>query len=209
MKKASTLLACVLLAVCALSLCSCNVLSGLQNAVRYPDAYTLSYEVTDAQGVVTTVTKTVDTNGNVYYKDASGEAVYIPDGDAFVKYQKNAEGIFEQLSDSKLTKKAVEAETAGIDAYAKESAKQFMPTATQEADTEKLGRACHVYSVGVGSETTGSYHYYYVDVETGICLGVEVKNAALGQNLPYDGESFICVVFETENVQNVAEYVQE
>ena len=70
MKRGLTWIVCALLAACALSLCSCNTLSELQNAVRYPDTYTLSYEVTDSEGTVTTVTKTVDANGNVYYKDA-------------------------------------------------------------------------------------------------------------------------------------------
>lgn len=209
MKRGLAWIVCTLLAACALSLCSCNTLSELQNAVRYPDAYTLSYEVTDSEGTVTTVTKTVDANGNVYYKDATKEAVYILDGSSYVRYQKNAEGIFEKLSDSKLSKKAVEAETAGIDTYAQESKMQFMPTAKQESDAEMLGRTVHVYKLGVGSESTGSYHYYYVDKETGICLGIEVKNAALGQQLPDDGESFICVVFETENVQSVWDMIEQ
>ena len=209
MKKGLALLVCALLAACALSLCSCNTLSELQNAVRYPDAYTLSYEVTDSEGTVTTVTKTVDADGNVYYKDAAKEAVYILDGSSYVAYQKNAEGVFERLTDSKLSKKAVEAETAGIDTYVQESKMQFMPTAKQESDAEMLGRTVHVYKLGVGSESTGSYHYYYVDKETGICLGIEVKNAALGQQLSDDGESLICVVFETENVQSVWDMIEQ
>ena len=203
MKKVFTILTCVVLAISALALSSCGVLSELKDAVKYPDSYRLSYEITSADGRVTTVTKAVDKNGNVYYAESDNETVYILEGSAYVRYEKNSDGVFEKTSGSKLTKKAVEAETSGINTYAEESKKQFMPTAKQENNTEILGRDCEVYKLGVGNESNSSYHYYYVDAQTGICLGVEVKNTALGNSVAHDGDSFVCVEFITDNVEDI------
>lgn len=209
MKRFLKILVGIVLAVSALALSSCGILSDLNNAVQYPEAYSLSYEVTSEDGTIQTVTKTVDESGNVYYKNADAEAIYIRMGSSYVKYVKNEAGAFEAISESKLTKKAVEDETAGIATYAEESKNKFMPTAKQESNREMLGRTCEVYKLGVGTEENSSYTYYYVDQETGICLGIEVVNTALGQNIAHDGASFVCVEFLLEDIDDISNMINE
>lgn len=209
MKRILALILCVVLGVSALALSSCNIISDLANAVTYPDSYLLSYEVTNADGTIFTITKMVDDNGNVYYRNADVEIVYILEGSGYVKYEKNEMGEFARTSDTKLTKTAMDNETKEICSYAEKSLNKFMPTATQEADAEMLGRVCEVYKIGVGDEDNSSYHYYFVDNETGICLGMEVKNTALGSNVPHNGESFICTEFTVGNVYNIEDVISK
>ncbi len=206
MKKLTTVLICIVLVISALALSSCNIISDLNNAVKYPDSYLLSYEITSDDGIVSTVTKAVDEDGNVYYMDTDKESIYILDGSSYIRYEKK-NGEFVKTSGAKLTKTAMENETKAINTYAEKSKDSFMPTAKQESDTEMLGRSCKVYKLGVGNENTGSYTYYYVDSETGICLGTEVKNTALGNNVAYNGKSFICTEFYTENVPAVSKMI--
>ena len=207
MKSITKALICGVLIVIGLSFCSCDILFDLNDAVKYPEAYTLSYEVTSENGTVTTITKTVDENGNIYYRNADTEIVYIAEGSSYIKYEKKSDGSYAKMSSNKLTKKAVENETAGIKTYAEESKKQFMPTAKKENDAEMLGRACEVYKLGVGTENNSSYTFYYVDKITGICLGIEVKNTALGQSVDYDGETFVCTEFSVSNIENIANMI--
>ena len=209
MKSITKPLICGALIVMGLLLCSCGILSNLNDAVQYPEAYTLSYEVTSENGTVTTITKTVDENGNIYYRNADTEIAYIAEGSSYIKYEKKSDGSYSKMSSNKLTKKAVENETAGIKTYAEESKKQFMPTAKQENDAEMLGRACEVYKLGVGTENNSSYTYYYVDKETGICLGVETHNTALGESVAYNGEGFTCIEFSTENIADISNMINE
>lgn len=84
MKKIISILICLLLAILTPVLASCNIISQLQDAaVKYPESYSLSYEVTSAEGTIFTVTKTIDENGNVYYRNADKETLYILDGSGY------------------------------------------------------------------------------------------------------------------------------
>ena len=198
-----------LLTICALiSFASCGMLSDLNTAVKYPDAYSITYEVTASDGTIITVKKTVDENGNVFYKDSTHEVIYLLEASSYVKYEKNADGVFAKYSDEKYTKKAVEETTSGIKAYAEESKNKFMPTAKQESDTEMLGRTCAVYKLGVGTENNSSYTYYYVDKKTGICLGTETKNTAMGNTVAYDGERFMCTEFLVDNIDDISKLIK-
>lgn len=209
MKRVFPLIVCFVMIASAFVLSSCDIVSDLSNAVRYPETYSLSYEITTEEGTIFTVTKTVDSDGNVYYRNADEETIYILEGSGYIRYENNNDGRFEKTSGVKLTKSVVETETAGINEYAEKSKDKFIPTASKESDTEKLGRVCEVFKLGVGTEDNSSYTYYYVDKETGICLGIETKNTALGTSLPHNGEGFICVSFELENVQDVSALIAE
>ena len=198
-----------LLAICALlSFASCGILSDLNTAVTYPDEYSITYEVVASDGTISTIKKSVDKNGNVFYKDSTHEVIYLLEASSYVKYEKNADGVFVKHSGEKYTKKAVEEATSGIKAYAEESKNKFMPTAKQESDTEMLDRTCEVYKLGVGTENNSSYTYYYVDKETGICLGTETKNTALGNTVAYDGERFMCTEFLVDNIDDISKLIK-
>ena len=198
-----------LLTICALlSFASCSMLSDLNTAVKYPDAFSITYEVTSSDGTISTIKKTVDENGNVFYKDSTHEVIYLLEASSYVKYEKNADGVFVKHSGEKYTKKVVEEATSGIKAYAEESKNKFMPTAKQESDTEMHDRTCEVYKLGVGTENNSSYTYYYVDKETGICLGTETKNTALGNTVAYDGERFMCTEFLVDNIDDISKLIK-
>ena len=199
-----------LLAICALlSFASCGKLSDLNTAVTYPDEYSITYEVTASDGTISTIKKSVDKNGNIFYKDATHEVIYLRDSSSYVKYEKTADGVFVKNSDEKYTKKAAEEATSEIKAYTEESKNKFMPTAKQESDTEMFGRSCEVYKLGVGTENNSSYTYYYVDKETGICLGTKTKNTALGNEVAHDGASFMCIEFLVDNVDDISKLIQQ
>ena len=198
-----------LLTICALlSFASCGILSDLNTAVTYPDEYSITYEVVASDGTISTIKKSVDKNGNIFYKDATHEVIYLLEASSYVKYEKNADGVFVKHSGEKYTKKAVEEATSGIKAYAEESKNKFMPTATQESDTEMLDKTCEVFKLGVGTENNSSYTYYYVDKETGICLGTETKNTALGNTVAYDGERFMCTEFLVDNIDDISKLIK-
>lgn len=204
MKRTASIILCAVLALTALMLSSCGVITELINSVNYPDSYSLTYEVTTAEGSIYTLTKTIDKNGNVYIKTEDKEQLYLNDNGKYTLYEKNEDGEFVTTDDQKYTKKSVEEATSAIDQYAKESQNKLMPTAKNAGEGEVAGRTCDVYKLGVGGDNNGAYYYYFVDTETGICLGVEVQQTALGQELDYDGESFVCTELITENVEDLS-----
>ena len=201
MKKLLTLsLVCAFAVIAATNLTSCGIMKDLNEAVTYPESYTLTYEITSADGSITTATKTVDGNGNVYVKWQGEEKLYVLSDGSYTIYLKDGNGIFTASGEERLTKKAVEEATSDIKKYAEESKKQFMPTAKKDGTGEVVGRTCDVYKIGVGTENNSAFYYYYVDVQTGICLRLEVKHTALGQEVDHNTETFICTQFATENI---------
>ena len=101
-------------------------------------------------------------------------------------------------------KKVVDEKTAEVNAYSEESKKQFMPTAKLDGSDYVLGRECNVFKIGVGGKNNSAYYYYYADKVTGICLKLEVKHTALGQEVPHNTQTFVCTSFITENVQDLS-----
>lgn len=194
-----------LLASCmVLAASSCGMLSKLSSSVTYPEAYEITYEVASSDGIVKTYSKTVDNDGNIYINADGQELLYVITGNSYALYVLDGNNGFVSTG-QKYTHKAVESATSQIDEYAKESLKQFMPTAKQDGKQEVAGRSCQVYKLGVGGENNSAYYYYFVDEATGICLGVDVRYTALGQEVANSENTFICTNFETENVQPLAE----
>jgi hypothetical protein len=62
------------LAIVTVSFSSCGIISKVKNAVVYPDTYSITYEITTAEGLIHTVTKTVDEKGNIYFKSIDSES---------------------------------------------------------------------------------------------------------------------------------------
>ena len=194
--------------VLLLGFCSCNtqILKDLNGAVALPDSYAIAYEVTAEDGIVFTVAKTVDGEGNVYFKNKDEEKLFIKSGDSFLLYEKDEDGVFTlRDEDVKYTAKAVDEATAAFLDYAEQSKNQFMPTAKQEGEETLLGRTCTVYKLGVGNDNTGVTYSYYVDGETGVCLGMDSDMAAAGITLGQSGEIFTCTAFVTEEIPSLQE----
>ena len=202
MKKIISLI--IILVLTAMAFASCGIINKVENAVIYPDAYSITYEITTAEGLVHTITKTVDTNGNIHFKSIDEEKLYINSNGTYTLYQKNADGEFAAVEGAKYTVDAVEKELALFDSYAKQSTNKFIPTARKSDTTTVAGRNAAVYKIGVNLLAISFHHYYTIDNETGICLGVNVNNKIFGKNTEANEETFICVEFITENIEDLS-----
>ena len=190
-------------ALTAVSLSSCGIISKVENAVNYPDACSITYEITTPEGLIHTVTKTVDANGNIYFKSIDTEKLFINDGGAYTVYTKDANGSFASVEGAKYTREAVEKELEIFEFYAEQTTNKFIPTARKVDTKEVAGRTADVYKIGVNLLAVSFFHYYYVDQETGVCLGVEAINTVFGNEEKTNEERFICVEYVTENIENL------
>lgn len=206
MKK--IILAIAIILTVGMTFLSCSIINKVNDSVKYPDEYSITYEITSEDGVISLITKTVDKNGNVYFKTSETEKLYINENGAYTLYEKAVGGAFYPVGDIKYTADAVEEATSAIKEYTEKSKEKFIPTAKKDGEATVSGRACEVYKLGVGTDNNSSYHYYYVDAETGICLGVEVKQTALGDSVDYEGERFICKEFITEITEDLSDMIQ-
>ena len=201
--KASKIVSAILLVSLLFALSSCGIVDKVENAVVYPETYSITYEITTPEGLIHTINKTVDENGNVYFKSIEDESLFIKDNGAYVLYTKSSDGSFEAVEGARYTREAVEKELAPFDSYAKQTTSKFIPTAQLSGKATVAGRSAETYKIGVDLLAVSFHHLYHVDIETGICLGVEVINKALGHNTRADEETFVCVEFITDGIENL------
>lgn len=201
--KKTRIIAGLLLLLLLPALASCGLIERVETAVKYPDAYSISYERKTADGRILTVTKTVDEDGNLYYKDEQRELLFLADGAAYTLYERNADGAFVAAGDVKYTREAAEKETEGFDALAKKTTDRFIPTAKKTGETTVAGRTADTYRLGVNLLAVSFYHIYSVDRESGVCLGVAVVNTVFGTETEGKEDTFTCVCFETEDIENL------
>lgn len=207
--KKILVLALVLVAVAAFVGCNLPSVEDVKGLVVYPEQYSITYEIESKGGTITTVQKIVDGEGNVYFKSGDNEQLYIKDGDRYVLYQKDQNGKFVTFAGSTYTQSYVEEQTKQFASYVEASRNQMMPTAKKSGTAQVLERECDVFTITVGSEKTGVCYSYYVDRETGICLGYESGMSAAGFDLGADNDVFRCVEFVSENVQSLKTLIEE
>ncbi len=212
MKKIITLIASALLAVIMISgLCSCGLLDkadAISKAVTYPEQYSITYDIENTDGVHTTIKKTVDAEGNVYFLSADSEMLFIKNGNTYTLYEKNTEGVFVASGTTETYNATyVKNATAKFSEYAEQSKNQFMPTAKNKGEQTILDRACSVYEVKLGGENNGIKYSYYVDNETGICLGFESGKSIAGFDLGADDEIFTCTEFIISDVASLKDLI--
>ena len=111
MKKRSLIFSAVLAAVLLISFTGCSVAgtgesaagngtkSGVTsgsvgvgtgnayNPVSLPEQYSITYEIESAEGIVRTVQKTKDADGNVYFRSDEEELLFLIDGDNYTLYR--------------------------------------------------------------------------------------------------------------------------
>ena len=206
MKKILTII--LMLTITLTALTSCGIINKVENAVTYTESYSITYEITTTEGLIYTITKTVDSDGNIYYKDINNEKLFIKDNDSYTFYQKNTDGNFEVENDAKYTIEAVEKELYVFNSYAQQTTDIFIPTARRTGESTVVGRTVDIYRIGVNLLAISFYHIYYVDQETGICLGVDVENKVFGNEVKDNEETFVCVSFDTENVEDLIKKIQ-
>ena len=207
--KILRILSSIILITALFALTSCGIIDKVENAAVYPETYSITYEITTSEGLIHTMTKTVDKNGNIYFKSIDGENLFINDNGAYVLYKKNSTGSFEAVEGARYTREAVEKELASFDSYAKQTTNKFIPTARHTGETTIVGRSADTYKIGVNLLAVSFHHLYHVDSETGICLGVDVVNKTFGNETADNEETFVCVEFITENIENLENKIQK
>lgn len=192
------------LTACGFNISGNNIAETVNNSVIYPEQYSITYEIEEASGVVRTITKTVDADGNVYFVSGENEKLYIKDGENYELYERGDDGVFSVINEqTAYNQMYVDSDTAEFISYAEQSKKQFIPGMESIGEEEILGRTCLVYGVVLGNDNTGISYSFYVDKETGICLGFDSDKSAVGFELGTDGEVFVCTEFVTEDVASL------
>lgn len=182
----------------------------IDNSVTLPEQYSITYEVETPEGVIRTIKKTVDADGNVYFKSGDIEKLFVKDGNLYALYTKDADGNFTALDTSNAYNQSyVDTETAGFMTYAEQSKKQFIPGMESSGEEVRLERTCLVYTIKLGGDNTGISYSFYVDKDTGICLGFESDKHIAGSDLGADGEVFRCTEFVTENIESLKNLISE
>ena len=207
MKKILSLI--ITLALTTMALASCGIINKVENAVTYPETYSITYEITTPEGLIHTMTKTVDQNGNVYFKTTGEEQLFLNDNGSYTLYEKNTDGVFAEVEGAKYTREAVENEVALFDQYAKQTTNKFIPTARRAGESTVAGRGADTYKLGVNLLAVSFHHFYYLDQKTGVCLGVDVVNKTFGNETADNEETFVCVEFITENIENLENKIQK
>lgn len=187
-----------------------NIADTVENSVTYPEQYSITYEAEDENGAVRTVTKTVDADGNIYFASGETEKLFVKDGDMYRLYQRDVDGEFVAADgQTAYEQETVDSETSEFASFAEQSKNQFIPGMESSGEEEVLGRTCYVYGVKIGSDNNGISYAFYVDKETGICLGFESSMSAAGVALGADGEAFACTEFLTEEIPTLTELLPE
>lgn len=197
----------ILLALCAAmllpALASCGIINKVENAVTYPESYSITYEIRTAEGLIHTITKTVDEDGNVYLKSIDDEKLFINVDGSYSLYKKNADGGFSLVDGAKYTAEAVENELSSFSFYAKQATDKFIPTARRTDEVTVAGRAADTYRLGVNLLAVSFRHIYYIDKETGVCLGVDIRNTVFGKSIEANEEVFVCTEYITDNIDSL------
>lgn len=166
--------------------------------VELPDTYFISYEVSDSAGVVRTVSRARDAEGNIYYQTEDLELLFLMENGSYVRYDR-ADGGFVRQDGEKYRLSYVEELTKDFDEYLDKAALTADGVSTLAGEEKIAGRTCDVYSVTVQFANFEQTFRYSVDQETGVCLRLESDKNISGVEL--DGaEGFSCVRFDTEQI---------
>lgn len=166
--------------------------------VELPDTYFISYEVSDSAGVVRTVSRARDAEGNIYYRTGEAELLFLMEGGNFIRYDRT-DGEFVRQDGEKYRLSYVEELTKDFDEYLDKASLMTGGVSTLAGEEKIAGRTCDVYSVTVQFANFGQTFRYSVDQETGVCLRLESDKNISGVEL--DGaEGFSCVRFDTEQI---------
>ncbi|MCC2817196.1 hypothetical protein LK537_07835 [Lachnoclostridium pacaense] len=173
---------------------------AMAGVVSFPKEYLISYDVSLDDGTVITITKGRDAQGNIYYRDADTEAVYVKSGTAYQLYTMNEDGELQEEKSSKYKAEYVEKATKEFLDCAKQNSIMASGSAKDEGTIVVAERDCNYYSVSVGFANFVQTYEYAFDQETGICLAKTEQKSISGHTLE-NNEGFYCVEFKTSDVK--------
>lgn len=136
--------------------------------------------------------------------------VFLADGDNYMLCRPNGEGKFSAEDPDVLYNAAyVETATGKFMEYAGESQKRLIPGIESTEEQTVLDRTCDVYKVETGAGNFLVTYQFYVDQETGVCLGWEEGKAIGDYELEADREVFRCTEFLTEDIPSLTTLLEE
>lgn len=98
----------------------------INQSVSFPDQYSITYQVLNSDGTITTVSKAKDTSGSIYYRSGEVEKLYVcVSSNHFNLYEKDDSGEFKLVSDWEgYTAVYIREETKPFTEYAETSKKK-------------------------------------------------------------------------------------
>ena len=171
------------------------------NYVKYPDVYSIEYSVIPAGGgTPVTVLKSVDSDGDIFFKNGNEETYYIAEGSSYAVFEKKAEGFVK--SNVNISFAHAEAQTITFKQLVEKSLEHFLDRYTQGEDTTFIERECYSYTGKFEIANMAVNYEMLIDKATGICLSFKSVNFVDGEEKSRDG--FECVLFITEGVDVTA-----
>jgi len=171
---------------------------------KLPEQYFITYEASDKDGVVTTVSKAVDADGNIYYK-ADEEYLFLREGENFILYQREGEAFIKQ-EDKKYQTVYVENLTERFENYVKKANLNTGGITKLIGEEEVAGCKCNIYEIVVKVFNFEQRYQFAVDQQNYICLSWKsIKNIS-GYDEMGD-ESFLCTRFDTEEIDLKKEFL--
>lgn len=138
------------------------------HTVTLPSQYFITYEVSDEDGIVRTISKAVDTDGNIYY-EADQEYLFLLEGKNYVLYQPE-NGTFTRQGADKYQKDYIKKLTKDFGDYVEKARLTLDQTPTGQVTV--VGRDCDVYAISIKFANYEQRYQYAIDQETYACLEV-------------------------------------
>lgn len=172
---------------------------AMAGMISFPEEYLISYDVSLEDGTIITITKGRDSQGNIYYRDADTEAVFVKSGTAYQFYTMNEDGELQEEKSSKYKEEYVEKATKDFLDCAKQNSIMASGSAKDEGTIVVAERDCNYYSVSVGFANFMQTYEYAFDQKTGICLA-KAEQKAISGHTSENNEGFVCTEFKTTDV---------
>lgn len=193
----------------ATNMSTSEVPENIPKTAMMPEQYSITYEIESAEGVIHTIQKAKDADGNIYFHSSEEEMLFLADGNNYILYQPDENGNFSTRDpDTLYNATYVENVTEKFMEYAEKSEDRFVPGMESAGEQTVSGRECAVYTVETGVANFSVTYQLYVDKETGICLGWEEGKAVSGYDLEADDEVFRCTEFLTENIPSLTSLLE-
>lgn len=162
---------------------------------KLPEQYFISYEVAGEDGVVETISKAVDLQGNIYYKNEK-EYLFIWDGSNYILYFWE-DGKPTEQTDKKYQSVYIEELTKDFDEYVKKANLNTGGISEYAGEGMVCDRHCSLYTITLNVINFEQKYQFAVVQENGVCLEWKSEKNISGHEEPGDG-NFCCVRFDTE-----------
>lgn len=173
------------------------------HTVTLPSQYFITYEVSGEDGIVRTVSKAVDADGNIYY-GADQEYLFLLEGKNYILYQPENGTLTRQGSD-KYQPDYIKKLTKDFGDYVEKAGLTFNQTPTGQVTV--VGRDCDVYAISIKFANYEQRYQYAFDQETYACLEVKSEKNISGFEKEGD-DGFTCVRFDTEQIDLPKEFLE-